>query len=91
LWEDSALENLRGQKWLNIEDFAKALSIARTRHPELPGKTALPQESTLDPKDGGPAERSKPKPENAAVQDFHMRIEHCRAKFVSQWRVRVRR
>jgi hypothetical protein len=91
LWEDSALQNLRGQKWLNIEDFAKALSIARSRHPELPGKPALSQQSTLGLEDGEPAERPKPKPQNAAVQEFHMRIEDCRAKFVSQWRIRVRR
>jgi hypothetical protein len=36
LWDDDGLENLRAQKWFNVEDFDKALSIARKRFPEPP-------------------------------------------------------
>ena len=34
LWDDGLLEHLSGQKWLNPEDFAKGLAIARKRYPE---------------------------------------------------------
>ena len=36
LWDDDGLDNLRAQKWFNVEDFDKALSIARKRFPEPP-------------------------------------------------------
>jgi hypothetical protein len=44
---------LRALKWLNIEDFDKALSIARQRFPELPRKPApsLPQAIVLPVRD----------------------------------------
>ena len=42
LWEGDVLESLRAHAWLNIEDFEKALSVARQRFPELPGKIVTP-------------------------------------------------
>jgi len=36
LWESDVLESLRAHTWLNIEDFEKALSVARQRFPEPP-------------------------------------------------------
>ena len=33
LWEDDVLEGLRAHKWLNVEDFEKAIAIARKRFP----------------------------------------------------------
>jgi hypothetical protein len=36
LWDDDVLENLRAQNWFNVEDFDKALAIARKRFPEPP-------------------------------------------------------
>jgi hypothetical protein len=38
LWEDGVLENIRGLKWLNNEDFEKAISVARKYYPEPPPK-----------------------------------------------------
>src|SRR5438105_855898 len=36
LWEDDVVENLRALAWLNVEDFEKALAVARKRFPEPP-------------------------------------------------------
>jgi hypothetical protein len=38
LWEDGVLENIRGLKWLNSEDFEQAISVARKYYPEPPRK-----------------------------------------------------
>jgi hypothetical protein len=38
LWEDGVLESVRGLKWLNTDDFEKAISIARKYYPEPPRK-----------------------------------------------------
>jgi len=58
LWDDDWLDIFRGQSWLNAEDFAKGLAVARTRYPE-PAKTVpapLPVEALL-------RERATPPPE----------------------------
>ena len=47
IWQDDVLETMRALKWLNIEDFSKALSIARARYPEPPRKAAPLPESVL--------------------------------------------
>lgn len=36
LWEEGLLERIRALAWLNQDDFAKALEIARARYPEPP-------------------------------------------------------
>jgi hypothetical protein len=88
LWEDGVLDSVRTQKWLNIEDFDKAIAVARKYYPEPPRKAAplaapavagvpRPKEIGIEP----------PKP---AVQKFHMRIENSPAKFSRQWRIRIR-
>jgi hypothetical protein len=38
LWEDGVLETIRALKWLNSEDFEKAISVARKYYPEPPRK-----------------------------------------------------
>jgi hypothetical protein len=100
LWEDDVLESMRAMKWLNIEDFDKAISVARKHYPEPPRKAAPPQESVLGSmetvlKETGLKETSlkeapieEPKP---AAQKFDMRVEGWPAKFVPQWRIRIRR
>jgi hypothetical protein len=47
IWQDGVLETMRALKWLNFEDFSKALSIARARYPEPPRKAAPLPESVL--------------------------------------------
>ena len=89
LWEDSLPESLNAGDWLNREDFAKALSVARGRYPEPPRKAAPPeppQESVLRLEEAPAMEASKP-----VVQRFAMRIERWPARFVRPWRARVRR
>ena len=89
LWEDGLSEGLNAGVWLNSEDFAKALAIARARYPQPPGMTAPPepvQERPLVLKDLPPIEAPKP-----LVQAFSMRIERWPAKFLRPWRARVRR
>ena len=86
LWEDRVLESIRAERWLNIEDFDKALSVAREHFPEPPRKAAPPEEFVSLLKDSSPIEEPKP-----AAQEFYMRIEGWPAKFVPQWRIRIRR
>jgi hypothetical protein len=119
LWEDGVLEGIRELKWLNSEDFEKAVAVARKQFPE-PARKAVPQKKTVVPeKSVLPDKKSVPKgkaaPEQKVLglietvlketglkgtaveqpktgaQAFNMRIESWPAKFVPQWRVRIRR
>lgn len=42
LWEDDLSESLNAGAWLNSEDFAKALAVARARYPQPPPKIPDP-------------------------------------------------
>jgi hypothetical protein len=115
LWEDGVLERMRTERWLNIEDFDRAIAVARTHYPEPPRKTEPPEESVSGSieavsKDAGlkeiglkatglkeaslngasqkqvPVEKPKP-----AAPTFEMRVEGWPAKFVPQWRIRIKR
>jgi hypothetical protein len=100
LWEDGALESIRAEAWLNIDDFEKALAVARKHYPQAPRKEAPPEASVLGLIDAALKEKS-PKPTDAketpteepkpVAPTFDMRIESWPAKFVPQWRVRIRR
>jgi hypothetical protein len=86
LWEDGVLEGMRALAWLNIEDFEKALSVARQHYPE-PLRTAVPREENASGlQDRGPIELPKP-----ATQKFNMRVEGWPARFVRPWRIRIKR
>jgi hypothetical protein len=120
VWEEGLLENMRAEAWLNAEDFAKALTVARKRFPEPTSTIAPPQERVLAPieevvkepsskeknskqtkaKEMGSKEMSlkelslKEDSVEAMKPQFHkfdMRIEGSIAKFVPQWRIRVKR
>jgi hypothetical protein len=41
LWEDGVLESIRALKWLNTDDFEKAIAVARKYYPE-PHRKAPP-------------------------------------------------
>jgi hypothetical protein len=100
LWEDRLLESIRGEAWLNIADFEKALAVARKHYPQAPGEpppearvlgrigTVLTEKS---PKPKAAKETPVEKPKPAAAPTFDMRIDDWPAKFVPQWRVRIRR
>ena len=36
LWDDDLLDGVSGERWFNLEDFSKALALARARYPEPP-------------------------------------------------------
>jgi hypothetical protein len=100
LCEDGLPASLQSEKWFNIEDFSKGLSVARSRHPELAGKMALtektarekiapPEQAVFPLKDVSPPNDDGPveRPKSPA-QKFDMRIESWPAKLVSSWRIR---
>jgi hypothetical protein len=98
LWEDGLFENLRAEKWLNIEDFDKALAVARKHYPEPPRKS-VPPEKTAPPEERAEtvSKETSPKPKETPVQKpeptlqkFAMRVEGWPAKFVPMWRIRIR-
>jgi hypothetical protein len=86
LWEDGVQESVRALKWLNSEDFDKAVSVARKYYPEPPRKTPLP-EKLVSPPDEAVAPPESPKP---PVRTFEMRTEGSHAKFQPVWRIRTR-
>jgi hypothetical protein len=47
LWEDGLSDSLNAGGWLNSEDFAKALSVARARYPQPPGEVPEPSQKSL--------------------------------------------
>jgi hypothetical protein len=83
LWEDGVLDSVRALKWLNAEDFEKAVSVARRYYPE-------------PPRSSPPAERpaSSPPKENSSLgagqapETFQMRAAAVHAKLLPIWRVR---
>lgn len=61
LWEDDLPVRMRALAWINIEDFNKALDVARSRFPEPPRKKSLPLiESVLELLQPAPPEPPKP-------------------------------
>jgi hypothetical protein len=97
LWEDAVFECMRAERWLNLEDFENALAVGRKRFPEPPRKAASPLEKAapleeIAPglKETNPTESPR-QPPTPVAQVFDMRIENCPAKFVRQWRIRIRR
>lgn len=99
LWEDGALEGVRELSWLNIVDFEKALVVARKYYPEPPRKFAAPEDGVLglinsvlkeSLRDTGVKAVQDVDPSPAAP-NFAWRVGATRAKFVSQWRIRISR
>lgn len=91
LWEDGLSESLNAGAWLNAEDFAKALAVARARYPQPPpGVPEGPQGGALGLPRGlnGGAPTESPEP---LAPRFAMRIERWPAKFLRPWRARLRR
>ena len=98
LWDDGLSESLNAGGWLNAEDFAKALAVARARYPRSPGDAPVPSpesalslpsslSSSLPLSSNGHAPVEPQKPQ---VPRFAMRIERWPAKFLRPWRARVR-
>ena len=83
LWDDGLCERMREHPWFVVEDFEKALAMARARYPAPPRKTAPPDV---------PVSRSaKPaviEPQHPVPQTLKWRLERASARFLPQWRVR---
>lgn len=85
LWEDGVLDSVRALKWLNSEDFDKALSVARKYYPEPPRKTPPSKPVSKANEIVSPPEPPKP-----VVRKFEMRTNGVRAKFLRVWRIHTR-
>jgi hypothetical protein len=91
LWEDGLCERMCEQPWFIVEDFEKALAMARARYPAPPGNTqpktspkaAPPEAQVLSPAEPAPIEPPRP-----VLQSLMWRIERATARFLPQWRVR---
>ena len=104
IWEDGVQEGTRALKWVNLEDFDKAIAAARKHYPEPPRKHAPPREKALGlletvlnetrmkaetEKAAASAKETLIEPPIPAAQTFEMRIESWPAKFIPQWRIRT--
>jgi hypothetical protein len=65
LWEEGVLDGVRALKWLNADDFDRALEVARKYYPEPPRKAAPPQESV--PLEESPAPKNSLPPKMRAL------------------------
>jgi len=63
LWDDGVQESVRALKWLNAEDFDKAVSAARKYYPEPPRKAPPPEQPVSQVRDSVPP----PKPPGTAA------------------------
>jgi hypothetical protein len=96
LWDDGVQEAVRAEKWINLDDFEKAVDMARKYFPEPPGwtppkKRAAPVEiepapapvNSAPPPIRVPEALSKPAPK------FDMHFEGLGGKLMPVWRIRT--
>ena len=83
LWDDDFIATRRATPGLNLEDFDKALSIARTRYPQA-GEAAAPILAPEPPR-GAALEPAAAPPVPPLLA---LRAEGRLAHFLPQWRVR---
>lgn len=81
LWDDDFIAGRRAKPGLNIEDFDKALALARTRYPQAP--ETPPAISTP-----APPRVVEPVAEPAVPPLLVLRAEGRLARFLPQWRIR---
>lgn len=93
LWEDGVQEAIRAEKWVNADDFERAIAVARKYYPEPPGWT--PRKAPPPPPvEIAPAAPPPPPifvaepPTRPVAPNFDMRLEG-RAKLTPVWRVRT--
>lgn len=83
LWEDGVQAAVRAEKWVDADDFEKAVSAARKYYPEPPRK--MPPEKPAAPVELKPLPEP---PSNLAAPKFDMRVEGVGAKLSPVWRIR---
>ena len=96
LWEDGIQESLRAEAWLNVEDFEKAVEVARKYYPEPARPPAavepeIPDLKKADSKAAPDQESRVEPPKHIAAQEFELHIDSWPAKFVREWRIRTQR
>lgn len=96
LWEDGVQESVRAEAWFNVEDFEKALAVARKHYPEPSQQPAAVEPIIPDlPKTHSEAAPGQEGlvggPRSMAAQEFELHIDGWPAKFVQTWRIRTQR
>ncbi len=81
LWDDDFIADRRAKPGLNLEDFDKALAVARTRYPQAPAPTP----AVLAPE---PPRAVQAPAAPAGPPMLMMRTEGSLARFLPQWRIR---
>jgi hypothetical protein len=61
VWDEDISERMRAHAWLKVDDFDKALSVARERFPEPPRKHLPLVESVLEMIQPASAEENRPR------------------------------
>ena len=84
LWDEGVQDAVRAEKWVNADDFEKAVAVARKYFPEPPPQTAPPEQPVSI---AGPAV-SPAVAQNPEPATFQLRIERARAKWLRVWRIR---
>ncbi|SHN86209.1 hypothetical protein [Bradyrhizobium erythrophlei] len=99
LWDDGVQDAIRAEKWVNAEDFEKAVAAARKYYPEPPRKTPppklvpplevkpapTPQAKLVPPPKPFVVSEPQPKPE---PPKFDLRVEGG-GKLTPVWRIRT--
>ncbi len=82
LWDEDLADRMRGQAWFNLEDFGKALAVARIRYP-VPSPTPAnrPVVAAIAAPATQPPAVDLSKPPN-------LQVAGRLARFFPQWRVR---
>jgi hypothetical protein len=99
LWDDGLCARMREQPWFIVDDFEKALAMARARYPAPPGNTSLktlpktsaeisPRTPPSEAQVLSPVEPGQIEPPQPVRQSLMWRIERASARFLPQWRVR---
>jgi hypothetical protein len=76
LWDDGLCQRMREHPWFVVEDFEKALAMARARYPAPPRKTAPPDMPISRP--------AKPAPARATLGQFWRQWLHPSRRLVAQ-------
>jgi hypothetical protein len=81
LWDDEFVQSRRAKPGIKIEDFDKALALARARYPQaqkLEAVAAQPPSRVVE----------LPRTSAAAPPALELRLEGSLSRFLPQWRIR---
>ena len=84
LWDDGVQEAVRAEKWVNTDDFEKAIAVARKYYPEPPRKTPK-----VEPAPPPRPIRVPEPPLRPVAPKFDMRFEGLGGKLTPVWRIRT--